>query len=259
MSLFFFGNNFYKNREMFMIFSPQILEVYRILLVEPTLELMFYYTFSCYVRSMHHTAVWQHSSNSNIKIVQNSIEHFLGNSSDFFSDAVHSCLRIVFTNLVFQVPPQRIVRWVEILGIEWAGVIDLMRNESAPWEVILEVFKCSVWEMRHHQNIFSNRTLEYHRHNFPWDRLISRQTDNPWLSYSHDLNPPDYFLRGYLKDRVCDNNPQTGEGIIRKEIRRIPHEMLNRVVDNFNVRVAAVLSYSNAVLGMNIVLITEKV
>ena len=47
MSLFFFTNNFYKNKETFNIFSPQILEVYRILLVETTLEsIMFYYTFS---------------------------------------------------------------------------------------------------------------------------------------------------------------------------------------------------------------------
>ena len=46
MSLFFFGNSFYKNKESFKIFSPQILEVYRILLVETTLESMFYYTFS---------------------------------------------------------------------------------------------------------------------------------------------------------------------------------------------------------------------
>ena len=35
MSLFFFGNNFYKNKETFKIFSSQLLEVYRILLVEP--------------------------------------------------------------------------------------------------------------------------------------------------------------------------------------------------------------------------------
>ena len=47
MSLFFFGDNFYKNKATFKIFSPQILEVYRILLVETTLEsMMFYYTFS---------------------------------------------------------------------------------------------------------------------------------------------------------------------------------------------------------------------
>ena len=47
MSLFFFSNNFYKNRPTFKIFSLQLLEVYRILLVETTLEsIIFYYTFS---------------------------------------------------------------------------------------------------------------------------------------------------------------------------------------------------------------------
>ena len=47
MSLFFFGNNFYKNKEAFKIFSPQIQKVYRILLMETTLEsIMFYYNFS---------------------------------------------------------------------------------------------------------------------------------------------------------------------------------------------------------------------
>ena len=40
----------------------------------------------------------------------------------------------------------------------------------------IQVF-CSRNEMAPH---FSNRRLEYLRHNFPWDRLISRQTDNPW-------------------------------------------------------------------------------
>ena len=104
---------------------------------------------------------------------------------------------------------------------------------------------------------FSNRTLEYLRQNFPWDRLILRQTDNLWPSYSQDLNPPDYFLKGYVK--VCENNPKTREDIIRREIRRIPQEMINRVVNNFNVRVASVLPYSSVVHGTNIVLITEKV
>ena len=87
---------------------------------------------------------------------------------------------------------------------------------------------------------FSNRTLEYLSHNFLWDRLILRQNDH-WPSYSQDLNPPDYFLRRYLKDRVCENNPQTREDNIRREIRWIPQERLNRVVDSFNVRVAPVL------------------
>ena len=106
---------------------------------------------------------------------------------------------------------------------------------------------------------FLNRTLEYLRHKFLSDRLISHQKDNPWPFYSQDLNPPDYFLRAYLKDRICENNPQTREDIIRREIRWILQEMHNRVVYNFNVRVAAVLSYSSVVHGTNTVLITEKV
>ena len=157
---------------------------------------------------MHHTPVWQHSSNSNIKIFHNSIEHFLWNPSDFFSDDVLSCLGIVFRNSVFQLPTQKIVRRVEILGIGWSGLIGLMQNESVPWEVMPKVFKCSVWEMR-------------------------------W--------------------QVCESNLQTREDIIRGEIRWIPQEMLNRVVDNFNVPVAAVLSYSSLVHGSYKVLITEKV
>ena len=41
----------------------------------------------------------------------------------------------------------------------------------------IQVF-CSVREMRRHL-ISRTEHLKYLRHNFPWDRLISRQTDNP--------------------------------------------------------------------------------
>ena len=62
-----------------------------------------------------------------------------------------------------------------------------------------------------------------------------------------------------MKNRVCENNTQTREDMIRKEMRRIPQEMRNRVVDNFTVGFSGVLSYRSAVHGMNIVLITEEV
>ena len=58
---------------------------------------------------------------------------------------------------------------------------------------------------------------------------------------SQDFNWPDHFLRGYLKDRVCKNNPQTREDIIRKD------------------RAAAVLSYNSVVYGTSTILITGKV
>ena len=62
-----------------------------------------------------------------------------------------------------------------------------------------------------------------------------------------------------MKDRVCEKNPHTREDIIRRKIRWIPQEMINRVVDSFNVRVAAELSYSSTVHGTKLLLITEKV
>ena len=176
MSPFFSGNNLYKNKETFKIFSPQIPEVYTILLVETTLEsIMFYYTFSVNNTMFFPytgAAVWQQSSNSNIKTVHNSIEDFFWSPSDFFSDDVPSCLWFVFTNSIFQVLPQKIVRRFEILGIEWLGVM------SVSWEVMPEVFIflfCSRNEALPH---FSNRILDYFRHNFPWERHIPRKTDN---------------------------------------------------------------------------------
>ena len=69
------------------------------------------------------------------------------NPSDFFSNVL-SGLWIVFTNSVFKVPFQKIVRQVEILGIGWLGVIGLTQNESVPWEVMPDVLKYSVRKMR---------------------------------------------------------------------------------------------------------------
>ena len=210
---------------------------------------------------MHRAAVWQHRCNSNIKIVHNSIEHFLWNPSDFFSDDVLSCLWIVFTNSVFQVPPQKIVRRVEILGIGWPGVIGLTWNESVPWEVMPEVFKCSV-RKNEAPTHFKPPPCTDHLNT---SGITSHGTDSlhvkpitpghPIPKISTNLT---VFWGGTWKT-VCENNPQTREDIIRKEIIRTAQEMLSRVVDNFIVWVAAVLSYSSAVHGTNRVLITEKI
>ena len=67
--------------------------------------------------------------------------------------------------------------------------------------------------------------------------------------YSPDLTHPDYFLWGYLKARVYQDNPPTIERLkenIKREIRRIPRYMLERVIENFNVRVAAVIQQRGA-------------
>ena len=40
------------------------------------------------------------------------------------------------------------------------------------------------------------------------DRIISRGCDFPWPPRSPDLSPPDFFLWGYLKERVYLSKPR---------------------------------------------------
>ena len=64
------------------------------------------------------------------------------------------------------------------------------------------------------------------------------QTNFRWPPYSPDLNPCDYLLWWYLRERIYCNNPQTLADLkdnIRREIRHIPSDMIGRVVDNFNI------------------------
>ncbi|GFO20935.1 transposable element tc3 transposase [Plakobranchus ocellatus] len=81
----------------------------------------------------------------------------------------------------------------------------------------------------------SNKSLTWLRQRFP-DRLISRRCDPEWAPHSPDLNPPDFYLWGYLKDNVYINNPQIIpdlKAVITQKIRQIPREECVRVIGNF--------------------------
>jgi hypothetical protein len=71
----------------------------------------------------------------------------------------------------------------------------------------------------------TNDSLAWLRERFK-DRLNNRKCEIEWAAHSPDLNPPPYFyLWGYLKDIVFENNPQTiGElkAAITAKIREIP-------------------------------------
>ena len=85
-----------------------------------------------------------------------------------------------------------------------------------------------------------NASLEYLHRYFPGDRIISCGTDHAWPAHSPDLSPL-VFLWGYLKVRVYANNLQIIDARkhnIRTEIRRIPNKVLDRVIINFDLRVA---------------------
>ena len=85
----------------------------------------------------------------------------------------------------------------------------------------------------------SNQTLTWLRQRFQ-ERLISRRCDSEWAPHSPDLNPPDFYLWGYLKDHVYENNPQTImdlKAAITARIREIPGAECVRVVNNFARRI----------------------
>jgi hypothetical protein len=89
----------------------------------------------------------------------------------------------------------------------------------------------------------TNDSLAWLRERFK-DRLISRKCEIEWAVHSPDLNPPYFYLWGYLKDNVYENNPQTiGElkAAITAKIREIPKEECVRVIDNFARRMQVCL------------------
>ena len=73
----------------------------------------------------------------------------------------------------------------------------------------------------------TNDSLAWLRERFK-DRLNNRKCEIEWAAHSPDLNPPPspyFYLWGYLKDIVFENNPQTiGElkAAITAKIREIP-------------------------------------
>lgn len=89
----------------------------------------------------------------------------------------------------------------------------------------------------------SNVSLEWLQRRFG-ERLISRRCPVEWAPHSPDLNPPDFYLWGYLKDNVYQNNPRTIPELktaITAKIRAIPVAECIRVIDNFARRVQVCL------------------
>ena len=66
-------------------------------------------------------------------------------------------------------------------------------------------------------------------------RLISRFGDIIWPPRSPDLTAPDFFLWGFLKNKVYANKPNTVEQLknnIREAMQNIPPETYQKVMEN---------------------------
>lgn len=78
-------------------------------------------------------------------------------------------------------------------------------------------------------------SMQVLRDMFP-ERLISRFGDIPWPPRSPDLSTCDFFLWGYLKDRVYSHRPRTLAELkekIRQEVATINGELMTRVMADF--------------------------
>ena len=85
---------------------------------------------------------------------------------------------------------------------------------------------------------FKNHSLGVLRELFP-GRLISLRGDVGWPARSPDLSPCDFFLWGYLKEKVFKHRPRSLEDLkerIRQEIDATPPEITRRVMTNFRER-----------------------
>ena len=94
----------------------------------------------------------------------------------------------------------------------------------------------------------ANLSLTWLDQKFP-NRLISRKREPEWAPHSPDLNPLDFYLWGYLKDRVYRDNPQSIPELkeaISREIRAIDKEECGRVIDNFARRVQVCLQQNGS-------------
>ena len=81
----------------------------------------------------------------------------------------------------------------------------------------------------------SGETIGLLREKFP-GRMISRNDDFNWLPKSCDLTPLDFFLWGYVKDKVYADAPQSIQELKEKTrtvIDEIEPQMYKKVMENF--------------------------
>ena len=81
-------------------------------------------------------------------------------------------------------------------------------------------------------------------------RVISLKEEVQWAPHSPDLSPLDFFLWGYLKDRVYKDKLRTSEHLKRAliaEVSAMPSEMVDRAVDHLQtVRLPQVIRRGGA-------------
>ena len=129
-------------------------------------------------------------------------------------------------------------RYVQVLGKFWTAL--------GQWRRVVRALQC--FQQDGATPHTSNESLTWLQQRFP-NQLISHRCDPEWSLHSPDLNPPDFYLWGYLKDRVFGNNPQTIPDLkaaITAAIKAILREECGRVIENFACRIQVCLQRRGA-------------
>jgi hypothetical protein len=85
----------------------------------------------------------------------------------------------------------------------------------------------------------AHQTIALLHEKFP-GRVLSRNADHNWPARSCNLTPCDFFLWGYMKSQVYENNPQSIPDLqeeIRHVIGYIEEQVCVKVITNFIDRV----------------------
>ena len=138
------------------------------------------------------------------------------------------------------------VQCVTINTERYVQVLGKFRTALGRWREVVRVLQ---WFQQDGATPHTSKeSLAWLQQHFP-DRLISRRCDPQWSPYSPDLNPADFYLWRYLKDRVYANNPQSIPDLkaaITAVIRAIPREECGRVIENFARRIQVCLQRRGA-------------
>ena len=91
----------------------------------------------------------------------------------------------------------------------------------------------------------ASHLLPLWRHGSSKDDLnLNLKAEVEWPSHSPDLTPPDFFLWGYLKNRVYGTNPKSLQELqnnIRSEVRKISLETCRAAINAVQRRAALCL------------------
>lgn len=130
-----------------------------------------------------------------------------------------------------------------------AKYIDMLKHEFIPYlkecEELGDAFLMQDGATPH----TANKTLQF-LHKIFKNRVISGKFKDlfncgySWPPYSPDLNPCDFFLWGYLKQRVYSRQPSTIEDMeemIAQEVEAMTEELLTRVIRSFERRLKSVI------------------